>query len=307
VILVTGASGFVGTMLVSRLLREGVGVRLATRRPLSAPKGAECTAVGEIGSETDWTAALKGIDQVVHLAARVHVGNESPNAVHLYYAVNAAGAGKLAQAARATGTRSFVLISTTTVYGDRSEGTPYDERSATSPCTPYAASKLEGEKMVAQALNRSNCRLVILRPPLVYGPGAKGNFAKLVDLVRQGLPLPLASVRNRRSLVSVTNLVDAIVLSLGHARAYGTYVVSDGEDVSTPQLITMIARGLGRRARLFPCPPRAVALAAQALGFGAAARRLLGDMAVDCSRIRNELGWQPPVRTADAILASLSP
>jgi nucleoside-diphosphate-sugar epimerase len=264
--------------------------------PVELPAAVERIAIGDIGPETDWTRAVDGVGAVVHLAARVHMtGEDASTALPLFRAVNAAGSLALARAARDAGVRRLVLLSTTTVYGDRSHGRPFDESSPTAPATPYAQSKLEAEQLVAQALAGSSTALVVLRPPLVYGPGARGNFARLLSLVQRRVPLPLASIRNRRSLVFVDNLVDAIVRALDHPAAAGrTYIVSDGEDVSTPDLIRRVAAALSRPPRLFAFPPGLLRLASALLGRGDEISRLLDDMAVDSSRIGAELGWRPP-------------
>jgi nucleoside-diphosphate-sugar epimerase len=235
-------------------------------------------------------------------------GVEATRSLPLFQAVNAAASETLARAARNAGVRRFVLLSTTTVYGDRSRGRAFDESSPTAPATPYAQSKLDAERRVAEALAGSATELVILRPPLVYGPGAKGNFARLVRLVRRGVPLPLASVRNRRSLVFVGNLVDAIVRVLDHPAAAGrTYIVSDGEDISTPDLIARAAAALGRPPRLFAFPPALLRFAGVLLGRRDEIGRLLDDMAVDGSRIRVELGWRPPFSLTEGLAHSVRP
>jgi len=303
-ILVTGPTGFVGRALVARLVSEGRAVRGAVRGSSGGlPAQVERIVVGDIGPETDWKRAVEGVDAVVHLAARVHMaGEEATRSLPLFRAVNAAASETLARAARNAGVRRFVLLSTTTVYGDRSRGRPFDESSPPAPASPYAQSKLEAEQLVAQALAGSPAELVVLRPPLVYGPNAKGNFARLVRLVQRGVPLPLASVRNRRSLVFVDNLVDAIVRALGHPAAAGrTYVVSDGQDLSTPDLVAHIAAALGRPPRLFAFPPALLRLAGTLLGREDEIGRLLDDMAVDGSRIRSELGWRPPSSLSEGL------
>ena len=308
-ILVTGATGFIGGTLIRRLLGDGRAVRAALRRTTPGlPAEAELVAIRDIGPETNWMRAVDGADAVVHLAARVHMtGEYTPDALPLFRAVNAAGSATLARAAREAGVRRLVLLSTTTVYGDRSLGRPFDEASPPAPATPYARSKLEAEQLVAEALRGSSTEFVVLRPPLVYGAGAKGNFERLVRLVRRGIPLPLASVHNRRSLVYVGNLVDAIVRSLDHPAAAGrTYVVSDGEDVSTPQLVSRIAAALGRRPRLIPMPPALLRFAGKLIGRADEVARMLDDMAVDSSRIRKELDWQPAFTLAEGLSQSVA-
>jgi len=307
-ILVTGATGFIGGTLIRRLVGDGRAVRAALRRTIPRlPVEAELVAISDIGPETNWMRAVDGVDAVVHLAARVHMTGEStPDALPLFRAVNAAGSATLARAAREAGVRRLVLLSTTTVYGDRSLGRPFDEASPLAPVTPYARSKLEAEQLVAEALQGSSTEFVVLRPPLVYGAGAKGNFERLVRLVRRGIPLPLASVHNRRSLVYVGNLVDAIVRSLDHPGAAGrTYVVSDGEDISTPELVARIAAALGRRARLIAVPPALLRAVGALIGRADEVARMLDDMAVDSSRIRRELGWKPPFTFDEGLTRSI--
>jgi len=307
-ILVTGATGFVGRALVERLVADRRAVRGALRATSTAPPAqVEPVAIGDLGPDTDWTRAVRGVDAVVHLAARVHrTGEAESKALPLFRAVNAAASAALARAARDAGVRRLVLLSTTTVYGDRSAGRAFDESSPPAPASPYARSKLEAERLVAEALAGSATELVVLRPPLVYGPGAKGNFARLVRLVQRGVPLPLASARNRRSLVFVENLVDAILRVLDHPAAAGrTYVVSDGEDVSTPELMTRVAVALGRPPRLFAFPPALLRLAGTLLGRGDEVSRLLDDMVVDSTRIRAELGWRPSFGLAEGLARSV--
>lgn len=305
-ILITGATGFVGRALVSRLAAEGRDVRAAVRKPgdVTLAPGVEAVDVGEIGAATDWHAAVSGIDAVVHLAARVHVtGDDVRTGEGLFRAVNVDGAVGLARAARAARVGRFVLISSTTIYGDRSAGAPFGESSPPAPTTPYARSKLEGERAVAAVLAGSGTELIVLRAPLVYGPGAKGNFERLVRLVERGVPLPLASVRNRRSLLFVGSLVDGIVCALGHPAAAGrTYNVTDLRDLSTPELIAGIAAALGRHPRLLPCPVGVLRAAAALAGRSEELSRLVDDMAVDGWRMRADLGWEPPF-TLEAGLA----
>jgi nucleoside-diphosphate-sugar epimerase len=276
--------------------------------PAELPAQVEPVAIGEIGPDTDWMRAVEGVEAVVHLAARVHMtGEEASSALPRFRAVNTAGPAALARAARDSSVRRFVLVSTTTVYGDRSGARPFDESSPPAPATPYAQSKLEAEQLVAGILKGSPTELVVLRPPLVYGPGAKGNFARLVRLVQRGIPLPLGSVRNKRSLVFVDNLADAIMRALDHPAAAGrTYIVSDGEDVSTPDLIARLAAALGRQPRLFAVPPALLRLGGALLGRRDEVGRLLDDMVVDSSRIRTELGWRPPFTVGEGLSHSVA-
>lgn len=308
-ILVTGATGFVGRALVDRLVAEGRVVRAAVRTSgVALAPGVEAVAVSEIGPATDWRAAVSGVDAIVHLAARVHVTRDDARTGEpLFRAVNVDGAVGLARATREARVRRFILASSTTIYGDRSGGAAFVESSPPAPVTPYARSKLEGERAVAAVLAGSDTALVVLRPPLVYGPGAKGNFERLVRLVERGLPLPFASVRNRRSLLFVGNLVDAIVRALDHPAAAGrTYNVADLRDVTTAELISGIAAALGRRPRLWPCPVGVLRAAAALAGRREEISRLIEDMAVDVSRMRAELDWEPPFTLEQGLARSVA-
>jgi nucleoside-diphosphate-sugar epimerase len=296
-ILVTGATGFVGRALLPRLVSDGWRVRAAVRVASQAtPAGVEAIDVGDIGPDTDWRAALAGVDAVVHLAARAHVLDESsPEASALYRASNTLAALKLAEAAAAAGVGRFVFLSSVRAHGTRTMGTPLTESSPLAAEDPYGRSKADAERGLGELAGRTGLEAVVLRPPLVYGAEARGNFARLVRLVARGIPLPLASVRNRRSLIYVGNLVDAIVRSLDHPAAAGqTFLVSDGKDVSTPEFVRHIARALGRPARLIAVPPALLRLGGALAGRKDDVARLLDDLVVDSSHISGILSWTPP-------------
>ena len=307
-ILVTGATGFVGRALVRRLLADGGCVRAVVRPSSEAlPAKVERVAVDEIGPATDWTRALAGVDAIVHLAARAHVVRDSSaDAYALYSAVNTRGALRLAEAAAAAGVRRFVFLSSARVHGERSTGAPFTESSPLVASDPYGRSKADAERGLASLARAGQLEPVILRSPLVYGPEARGNFARLVALVARGVPLPLAAVRNRRSLVYVGNLVDAIVRALDHpAAASQTFMVSDGEEVSTPELIRRIGRALGKPARLFSVPLALLRLAGTLAGRSDDVARLLDDLVVDSARIRTALAWHPPYTLDQGLAGSL--
>jgi nucleoside-diphosphate-sugar epimerase len=283
-VLVTGANGFVGCALVAGLEADGVAVEATTRQ-----------RVGDIDALTDWTAALTGCAAVVHLAARVHVmRDEATNPLAAFRAVNVDGTLNLARQAAAVGVRRFVFLSSIKVNGEGQEE-PYREGDTPCPQDPYAISKWEAEQGLHGIAAETGMEVVILRPPLVYGPGVKANFQRLLGAVDKGWPLPLGAVENRRSLLYLGNLVDAIQLCLAHPAAAGqTYLLSDGEDVSSPELVRRLARAMGRRARLLPVPPAWLRLAGRLAGRRAVVDRLLDSLVVDSSRIRRELGWSPP-------------
>ena len=293
--LVTGATGFVGNALCATLEQRGV----AYRRALRAGSGAlpNDIVVGDIGPDTDWRAALEGVSSVVHLAARTHVMRESAaNPLAAYREINVEGTRRLAEAAAAVGVRRFVFLSSIKVNGERTDLLPFGETDAPHPEDAYGITKLEAEQVLTQIAVESDMGVTILRPPLVYGPGVKGNFLALMRAVRKGLPLPLGSVDNRRSLVYVGNLVSAIVACLHNDRAAGqTFLLSDGEDLSTPELIRRLASGLGTRPRIYPFPVSLLRVAGTLLGKRAQVARLTDSLQVDSARIRQTLGWTPPV------------
>jgi len=294
-ILVTGAGGFVGRALCAALRQEQFTAIAALRQIPGGTGLAQEIAVGDLGPDTDWQAALQGVGCVVHLAARTHVLNDrSADPLAEYRRINVAATEHLARQAARSGVRRFVFLSSIKVNGESTGPRPYSERDDPRPEDAYGISKCEAEDALRAIGSATGMEIVILRPPLVYGPGVKGNFLQLLKAVAKGLPLPLASINNRRSLVYVGNLVDAIIACIRSPAATGrTFLVSDGEDLSTPEMIRRLAMAMGRSPRLLPCPPALLALPARLLGREAAFRRLSGSLAVDSSLLRKTLGWQP--------------
>jgi len=298
-ILVTGADGFVGSALCPVLNAAGYFPRRAIRRtPETHGSHPETTPVGDIDGSTDWTQALRGVECVVHLAARTHVLNEAaPDPMNAYRRVNVEGTRNLAKQVAAAGVRRMVFLSSIKVNGESTASRPFTEDDTPHPEDAYGRTKCEAEQALRAIERESSLEVVILRSPLVYGPGVKGNFLRLLELVARGWPLPLASVHNQRSMVYVGNLADAILACIREPSAAGqTYLVSDGSDISTPDLVSSIARALGVPQRLFPFPPSFLKLGATVIGKRDEARRLLGSLQIDSSRIRRELGWQPPYK-----------
>ena len=300
-VLVTGASGLVGRALMPALAAAGRDISVAVRRaetpglPSGLFDNARVHIVGDIGPDTEWGTALADADAVVHLAARVHIMSESASdPLTLYCRINAEGTARLATAAAAAGVRRFVFVSTAKVMGEVERGRPLREDETPAPADAYGLSKWAGEKALLDVCKQARMQPVILRPPLVYGPGVKGNMLSLLKLLRWAPPLPLAAVDNRRSLISAANLADAIVCCLGHPKAGGVYFVRDPEDVSTPELIRRLGAAIGRPARLFPLPRPVLRLAAVMTGQSGAAVRLLDSLRVDDAKIRRDLGWTPP-------------
>ncbi len=311
-LLVTGAGGFVGRALVAELQARGSPVRVALRRPGSVRRrtetetGCDAVVVGDIGPDTDWSAALSGVDAVVHLAARVHMTRqETPEEVRAYDAVNRAGTERLAQATIASGIRRFVFLSTVKVNGEDSGAGAFRESDRPRPSDPYAASKWRAEQELNELAAAGAFEPVIIRPPLVYGPGVKANFLSLMRAVDRGWPLPLGAVTNQRSFIYVGNLVNVIMACLEHPAAAGrTYLVADDSPVSTPELVRRIARALERPARLVPVPAPLMRLAGRVTGRADSVERLLGSLAVDDSLVRRELGWNPPYSMDDGLRAT---
>jgi nucleoside-diphosphate-sugar epimerase len=289
-VLITGAAGFVGQGLVTHLKGEGRPLRLAVR----ASDGDGSIAVGDIGPETDWGQALEGIDTVVHLAGRAHVMAKERDALAQFRKVNAAGTRRLAEQAEQAGVRRFVLVSSVKAAADTTGIHAIDETEPAVPHTPYGVSKLEGEQALWDTARRMDA--VVLRPPLVYGPGVKANFRALLRLVDSGLPLPLRSVRNRRSVICRDNLVSAIAAAMTATGAPGkTFYVTDGPAISTPAMVRLLARGLGRSARLISFSPALMTALAVIAGRRETADSLLGTLAVSGFAFRAATGWQPPV------------
>lgn len=296
--LVSGANGFVGQALCKRMVADGMQVIGTVRSANEAdklPKGVSIFLIKSIGRDTDWSDALAEVDTVVHLAARVHVMNDtSSDPLSAFRQVNVAGTERLARMAAATGIKRFVYISSIKVNGEGRDR-PFTEQDLPAPDDPYGLSKWEAEQILHRVAKETGLEVVILRPPLIYGPGVKANFFNLLKFLDRSIPLPLSSVNNRRSLIYVGNLVDTIIACLTHPMAVGqTYLVSDDEDVSTPELIRRVAAALGRPARLFPFPPSLMLLAGKLLGKMDAVERLVSSLTIDSSKIRLDLGWKPP-------------
>jgi len=303
-VLITGATGFVGTALCDTLAASGYEVVPAVRSKSGLPNE---VVVGNLDASTDWWPVLIGCDAVVHLAARVHVmGDTAQNPLALYRATNTEATLNLARQAVEAGVKRFVFISTIKVNGEGHDA-PYRETDAAAPEDAYAISKWEAEQGLQRIAADTGLEVVILRPPLVYGPGVKANFMRLMQLVQKGWPLPLASICNHRSLLYLGNFVDAIRLCVEHPDAAGqTFLLDDGEPVSTPDLVRVLACAMGRPARLLAVPVGVLALAGALLGKRAAVARLTGSLFVDSSLIRSRLGWTPPFSMEAGLAATVA-
>lgn len=314
-ILLTGASGFVGKA-VMMALQGRRRVRIALRRPVYQELAGGCeTFEATLEPEQNWLDALSGVAAVIQCAARVHVMNEeAADSLAKFRRVNVDGTLRLARQAAEAGVRRFIFVSSIKVNGEWTEpGIPFRADSRPDPKDPYGVSKCEGEAGLRALAQETGMEVVIIRPPLVYGPGVKANFLAMMNWLERGVSLPLASVsENRRSLVFLENLVDLIITCIDHpAAANQTLLISDDEDLSTAELLRRMGSALGRPARLFPVSPGLLRLGASLIGKSDIAQRLCGSLQVDISHTKNVLGWRPPFsvdeglkRTAEAYLAS---
>jgi len=265
----------------------------------------EGVVVGELGPDTDWSLAIRGIDVVIHLAARVHVMHDS--SIDAYDRVNVSGSRHLAETAALLGVKRLVFVSSVKAMGEASpRDFPWTEEDECSPEDSYGKSKLAAELALHGVAGRTNLEVVILRPPVVYGPEVTANIYRLLQIVDCGWPLPLGSVENRRSFIYVGNFADAIVKAIEHPKASGeTFLVSDGKDISTSELIKAIARALGKPAHIFPMPTMLLEIAGRILGKSDEVDRLLGSLVVNSSKISRLLGWQPPLTIEDGLVKTV--
>lgn len=304
-LLLTGASGFIGQAALQLFSQRGMSVRPVYRSVAQASGVAGAEVVSSLDVDTDWSAALKMVDVVVHAAARAHImRDDALDPLIEYRRVNVQGTLNLAQQAAAAGVRRFVFISSIKVNGEGSlPGQPFKADDVPAPVDAYGISKAEAEAGLWQIAQATGMELVIIRPVLVYGPGGKGNLASMLRWVQRAVPLPLGAVTtNRRSLVALDNLVDLIALCTQHPQAANqVFLVSDGSDVSTTELLCRMAAAVQRPARLWPVPVGLLHLGARLLGKQAVAQRLLGSLQVDIVKNYQLLGWQPPVTMQAAL------
>ena len=300
-VMVTGASGFIGQSLCAELKRRSIDFIPIIR---SKKQASDAAMVGSIDPATKWLSLLQDVDSVIHLAARVHVIRDSASdPLAEFRCVNTAGTLNMARQAATAGVRRFIFLSTIGVNGNSTlHGKAFVPTDAPSPHDPYSVSKLEAEFGLRDIAKNTGMEVVIIRPPLVCGTNALGNFGKLTRVVAKGLPLPLASIDNRRSFVGIDNLIDFIVTCLEHpAAANETFLVSDGEDLSTPDLIRRMARAMNQPARLLPMPKFLIMAGATILGKRKMAQRLCESLQVDISKSRTLLGWNPPISVDEGL------
>ena len=293
-ILVTGANGFLGRCITKELLKDTNQI-ISVTRSISA----DSIAIGDIDGLTNWSQALVNCDVVIHLAARVHQKHDdSPNPLLEFRRVNTEGTLNLARQAKKSGVKRFVFISSIKVNGEESSNS-YAESSHPNPLDPYAISKWEAEQGLNELARENQMDVVIIRPPLIYGPGVKANFASMIKWVKRGLPLPFGSIHNKRSLIAVENLVDFIMLCADKSKspkaANQTFLISDGVDVSTTEMLNNVRTAYGVKIPLMSIPESWLKFTLNLIGKSELSSRLLGSLTVDISKARNLLGWEPKI------------
>jgi UDP-glucose 4-epimerase len=303
VVLVTGATGFVGRHLLPVLERNGWTVRSAVRRPSGFPHE---VVIDSIGAVTDWRAALAGVDAVVHLAARVHHPNDG-EAEKLYRDLNVDGTLQLARSAIVAGVKQFVFASTALVYGRNNDGRPpFSEEDELTPHSLYSRSKVEAEAGLKSLAQGHAMGITVVRPPLIYGPGAKGNFALLARAAKVGVPLPFAAIHNRRAFVSVQNLASFIASRLSApGERFDVFLVADAEQVSTPEFFRRLARAGGGKARLLPAPEPLLGGLLTLSGRPDARQSLIGSLELNIAKALST-GWRPPLTLDEGLRLALS-
>jgi nucleoside-diphosphate-sugar epimerase len=304
-VLVSGANGFVGRILCRELIASGYEVVGAVTQKAEITALPVSISVGKVGGQTDWRAALTDVFAVVHLAARVHVMRETqPEQAEAYLEVNLRGTMQLAKQAASMGVRRFVYLSSVKVNGERTYGQPFSADDPTVPEDAYARSKWEAEKALWEIADKDGLQVAVIRAPLIYGAGVKGNLRKLIRLIQRRVPLPFGAIGNRRSFLNIQNLTHFIGVLLKHPDAMGeTYMLSDGVDLSTPELIRKLAAALGCRPYLFPLPVSLLRLIGMATGHEASIDRLCGDLQVDITKNHDLLGWSPPYGIDEGLIA----
>ena len=303
-ILLTGATGFVGQALLKQLLKSGVHCVTATVRASIGFDSCAVVPVGDIGNATEWSNALTNQQVVIHAAARAHImKDEMSDPLAEYRRVNVDGTLNLARQAATAGVKRFIFISSVKVNGEQTPlGQPFRADDTAAPEDAYGISKWEAEQGLNTIAVETGMEVVIVRPPLVYGPNVKGNFASMINLVERGFPLPLGAIHNQRSLVALDNLVDLIITCIDHpAAANQVFLAGDGQDLSTTELLRGVAKAAGKRSRLIPFPSSLLMLAATLLGKKLVAQLLLGSLQVDISKARDLLGWEPALSTEEGL------
>ncbi len=298
-VMITGATGFIGRNLIERCQSKGYDVRACARTQSSnIPQNIDLHLIGNILNNTKWSDVVRGIDVVIHTAARVHImGESAANTLTEFRSVNTAGTLNLARQAVKAGVKRFIFISSIKVKGEETQPSqPFKEDDSSIPTDPYGLSKYEAEQGLLKLAQETDMEVVIIRPPLVYGPGVKANFSTMMKWINKGIPLPFGSIDNKRSLVALDNLVSFIIRCIDHPKATNEiFLISDGEDVSTTELLQKVAKAFGKKAFLVPVPIWIMCFFAKLLGKEDVANRLFGSLQVDSSKARELLDWRPVI------------
>ena len=300
----TGSTGFLGKRLTQTLSSESAIDLTATARVPLRVESATAVEISEIDGQTSWSTALHNQQVVIHTAARAHIMKDSvSDPLTEYRKVNVDGTLNLARQSAESGVKRFIFISSIKVNGEQTAiGQPFQPDDEAKPIDPYGISKWEAEQGLQQIATDTGMEVVIIRPPLVYGPGVKGNFANLIKLVSKGLPLPLGAIHNQRSMIALDNLADLIITCIDHPKAANqVFLASDGQDLSTTELLQGLARAMGRPSRLLPIPGALLSLAASVSGKKSNADRLLGSLQVDISKTRDLVYWTPPLSVDEGL------
>lgn len=303
-ILLTGATGFVGSALTRQLHQQGYSLTAVVRRVTdSLPGTIQQTPVGDLRPNTNWTPVLNGVDTVIHLAARVHVmRDDTTDPLAAFRRINTIATLNLAQQAADARARRFIYLSSIKVNGENTTDKPFTPKEHNVPTDPYALSKYEAERGLMEMAQQTGMEIVIIRPPLVYGPGVKGNFRQLIQWTHRGIPLPLGAIHNQRSLVALDNLINLVITCINHpAAANQTFLISDDEDLSTTELLQRLGNALDKPACLFPVPQGLLEHGLKLIGKGDIARRLCSDLRIDISNTKQRLDWKPPVSVDEGL------
>ena len=315
-ILITGASGFIGQSFIKHSSKLKIPIRgiVRSNSPLFLDKEIEYDFVGDINHKTNWKASLINIDCIIHCAGIAHIINtKKNNLLKIYQSTNVNGTIQLAEQAANYKVRRLIFLSSIKVNGENTTNdhiskflnekkSIFSHKDLANPEDAYGKSKLEAEKALWEISSRTGLEVVVLRLPLVYGYGAKGNLERLIKLVRSGIPLPLSLVKNQRSMIGIDNLVDLLIRCIDHPGASGkTFLASDGEDLSTPELIKFIASSMGRRANLFPFPISVLKFLGSVFGKSEEINRLVGSLRIDNSYTKKILNWTPPISVEEGI------
>ncbi|HTD06135.1 SDR family oxidoreductase [Undibacterium sp.] len=307
-VLLTGVSGFVGHAIAQSLVQQSIPLTCASRQPLAQETAAaKVHLIADLNADTDWTPCLPGISTVIHCAARVHVMNETAgDPLALFRSVNVDATLNLARQAAAAGARQFIFLSSVKVNGEETQpGAAFTENTPPHPSDPYGISKYEAEQALLELAKTTGMAVTIIRPPLVYGPGVRANFLSMMQWVKKGLPLPLGSIRNKRSFVYLQNLVSLVLTCMDNPAAYNeVFLVSDDHDLSTTELLQNSAEAFDLRSRLLPFPPGLLMLLATLAGRRSAAQRLCQSLQVDISKARSRLAWTPPFTVRQGLQAT---